>query len=69
MRPARVQRPQPDHPIQQAVRHGVAAIQSFSLDGTPFFVVGMPIPSVHAEFYEVFDLSDLTTRCRYCCSP
>jgi signal transduction histidine kinase len=42
-----------------AVRAGVPSSQSFSLQGTPYVAVGVKIPLVHAEFFELFDLSDL----------
>jgi len=50
-----------DLPLQlrQLVRSRSAATQTFVLDGTPELAVGVPIPSVHAEYFEVFDISDL----------
>ncbi|MGH9092001.1 MAG: HAMP domain-containing sensor histidine kinase, partial [Acidimicrobiales bacterium] len=43
---------------------GTAATQSFQLGGAPEFGVGVPIPSVHATYFEVFDLSDVSGTLR-----
>jgi signal transduction histidine kinase len=47
--------------LQQAVQAGAAATQTYNTgsQGQPQIVVGVPIPSVHAEYFEVFTLSDL----------
>lgn len=45
--------------LRSLVASGVAATQTFARSGTPYVTVGVPIPSVNAQFYEVFDLSDL----------
>ncbi|MGP0032889.1 MAG: ATP-binding protein [Acidimicrobiales bacterium] len=46
--------------LRQDVTNGTAATQTY-LGGAdqPVIVVGVPIPSVHATYFEVFDLSDL----------
>ncbi len=46
--------------LRRDVLVGIAATQTFrSSQGTTEIVVGVPIPSVHADYFEVFDLSDL----------
>lgn len=49
--------------IPPALRHlsmrGVPATQSFVLGGDPALAVGVPIPAVHAVYFEVFNLGDL----------
>jgi signal transduction histidine kinase len=50
--------------IQSSVRDGQPSSQSYSVDGTPYFAVATPIPSVHAQFFEVFDVSDLQRTLR-----
>jgi len=45
--------------LRDLVRSGSAATQTFVLDGAPELAIGVPIPSVHAAYFEVFDLSDL----------
>jgi two-component system sensor histidine kinase MtrB len=45
--------------IQRSVSNGQPSSQAYSVNGTPYFAVGTPIPSVHAQFFEVFDVSDL----------
>jgi signal transduction histidine kinase len=41
-----------------------AAWQRVYSDGTPQFVVGVALPSVHAEYFEIFSLDDLSTELR-----
>ena len=43
---------------------GTPATQTFQLDGAPQIAVGVPIPSVHAAYFEVFDVSDLSDTLR-----
>lgn len=45
--------------LRVLVHQGQPATQNFVIDGDPKMAVGLPIPALHAEFYEVFDLSDL----------
>lgn len=45
--------------FRRLVLSGSAATQTFQLYGAPEFAVGIPIPSVHAVYFEVFDISDL----------
>jgi signal transduction histidine kinase len=45
--------------LRRLVESGTAATQTFDLDGAPQLAVGVPIPSVHAAYFEVFDVSDL----------
>jgi signal transduction histidine kinase len=45
--------------LRRLVLSGTPATQSFQLDGDPEFAVGVPIPSVGAAYFEVFDVSDL----------
>ncbi|MHB8221150.1 MAG: sensor histidine kinase [Acidimicrobiales bacterium] len=55
-----------DLPVQlrEMVHSGNAATQTFLLDGTPELAVGVPVPSVHAAYFEVFDISDLSGTLR-----
>jgi signal transduction histidine kinase len=47
--------------LRAEVLHGTAATQTYvsGIDDQPQIVVGVPIPSVHAAYFEVFTLSDL----------
>ena len=46
--------------LRKDVLAGTAATQTYrTSQGTAEIVVGVPIPSVHAAYFEVFDLSDL----------
>jgi two-component system, OmpR family, sensor histidine kinase MtrB len=45
--------------LRALVLSGTPATQSFVLDGSPEIAVGIPIPSVKAEYFEVFNVSDL----------
>jgi signal transduction histidine kinase len=44
--------------LRTLVQSGTPATQTYLLDG-PKVAVGVPIPSVHAFYFEVFDVSDL----------
>jgi signal transduction histidine kinase len=46
------------------VLSGTPASQLFSLGGTPQLVIGVPLPAVHAEFFEVFSLDELAGTLR-----
>jgi signal transduction histidine kinase len=54
--------------LPKAFRHlvlsGTAANQTFLLNGTPEIAVGIPIPSVRAAYFEVFDVGDLSGTLR-----
>lgn len=41
------------------VLSGTPASQTFSLSGVPELVIGIPLPAVHAAYFEVFSLSEL----------
>jgi signal transduction histidine kinase len=41
------------------VRSGTPAVQTYVLGGAPHLAVGIPIPAVHAVFFEIVDVSDL----------
>jgi len=45
--------------LRQAVLAGSAATETFRTEGKAEIVVGVPVSSVHAFYFEVFDLSDL----------
>src|ERR1700735_734196 len=48
------------HQLRKAVIGGTAATQTLRTpQGSSEIVVGVPIPSVHADYFDVFDLSDL----------
>jgi two-component system sensor histidine kinase MtrB len=48
------------HELRKVVLGGTAATQTYrNPEGTAEIVIGVPIPSVHADYFEVFDLSDL----------
>ncbi len=44
---------------RQLVQSGTPATQFFSIDGTPQLVIGVPLPAVHAAYFEVFSLDEL----------
>jgi two-component system sensor histidine kinase MtrB len=46
-------------PERTLVLTGTPATQLFSLSGTPQLVIGVPLPAVHAAYYEVFSLAEL----------
>lgn len=52
-----------ENSIPATLRHltmrGIPATQSFTLGGDPALAIGIPIPSVHAVYFEVFNLGDL----------
>ncbi|HXQ60853.1 MAG TPA: HAMP domain-containing sensor histidine kinase [Acidimicrobiales bacterium] len=54
--------------IPASLRHlvvsGTPATQHFVLDGSPQLVVGLPVPSVHAAYFEVFSLGELARTLR-----
>jgi two-component system, OmpR family, sensor histidine kinase MtrB len=52
--------------LRQTALRGTAATQTYRTEGqgTPEIVVGVPIPSVRAVYFEVFDLSDLAHTLR-----
>jgi two-component system sensor histidine kinase MtrB len=43
---------------------GTPALQHFTLRGTPQLVVGVPVPSVQASYFEVFSLAELSRTLR-----
>ena len=45
--------------LRTTVQLGNPATQTYLLDNTPRIAVGVPIPSVHAVYFEVFNVSDL----------
>ncbi len=48
------------HQLRDVVLHGTAATQTLRTpQGTAEIVIGVPIPSVHSHYFDVFDLSDL----------
>lgn len=50
--------------LRHRVLTGAAATQTFSLSGTPYIGVGVPVPSVDAYYYELFNVKDLTQTLR-----
>jgi two-component system, OmpR family, sensor histidine kinase MtrB len=50
--------------LRQLALAGSVAMQTFQLRGVPQIAVGVPIPSVHAVYFEVFDLSDISNTLR-----
>ena len=53
-------------PVQERtlVLAGTPASQLFSLGGTPQLVIGVPLPAVHATYFEVFSLDELAGTLR-----
>jgi signal transduction histidine kinase len=47
------------HTLLARVTDGHASHQRLELDGRPFLAVGVPIPAVRSEYFEVFPLDDL----------
>lgn len=45
--------------LRALVKLRSAANQTYTLDGTPAIAVGVPLPSIHGAYYEIFDISDL----------
>jgi len=50
--------------LRTMVLSGAPATQHFVLGGTPEMVVGLPIPSVNAAYFEVFSLDELARTLR-----
>jgi len=50
--------------LRTMVLSGAPATQHFVLGGTPEIVVGLPIPSVDASYFEVFSLDELSRTLR-----
>ncbi|HMD45250.1 MAG TPA: HAMP domain-containing sensor histidine kinase [Acidimicrobiales bacterium] len=50
--------------MRALVLSGTPATQNYWLGGSPQIAVGVPIPSVHAAYFEVFDVSDLARTLR-----
>lgn len=48
-------------PLRQRVGGGQASRQRFVVDGRPLLAVGVPIPVIGGQYYEVFPLDDLDT--------
>ena len=46
------------------VLSGTPASQLFSISGTPQLVIGVPLPAVHAAYFEVFSLDELAGTLR-----
>ncbi len=44
---------------RELVLSGTAASQTFTISGTPEVVVGVPLPGVHAAYFEVFSLEEI----------
>jgi signal transduction histidine kinase len=51
-------------PLRALVLSGSPATQHFTLANTPEMVVGVPIPSVNAAYFEVFSLDELSRTLR-----
>lgn len=45
--------------LRDLVISGTPATQNITLDGSPQIVVGIPVPSIGAAYFEFFDVSDL----------
>jgi two-component system sensor histidine kinase MtrB len=50
--------------LRSLVLSGVPATQHFILNGSPQLVVGLPVPSVGAAYFEVFSLAELARTLR-----
>jgi signal transduction histidine kinase len=50
--------------LRAVVLDGAPARQRYSFDGSPHLVVGVPIPSVDAHYFEVFTLAELDRTVR-----
>jgi len=50
--------------LKGLVRSGTPATQNFTLNGAPQIAVGVPIPSVKADYFEIFNVSDLAHTLR-----
>jgi signal transduction histidine kinase len=51
-------------PLRRRVLEGAPVRQRYRLDGRPLLAVGVPIPSAEAEYFEVFNLSELDRSVR-----
>ena len=50
--------------LRTLVLPGTPASQFFSIGGTPQLVIGVPLPAVHAAYFEVFSLDELESTLR-----
>ena len=50
--------------LRTMVLRGTPAYQFFSLGDTPQIVIGVPLPAVHAAYFEVFSLDELASTLR-----
>lgn len=50
--------------LRRDVLAGTPALQRFTLNNTPQLVVGVPVPSVQAAYFEVFSLADIARTLR-----
>ena len=50
--------------LRELVRSGTPATQTLPINGSPQIVVGVPVPSVHATYFQVFDVGDLAHTLR-----
>ena len=50
--------------LRTLVLHGTPATQFFSLGDSPQLVVGVPLPSEHAAYFEVFSLDEPASTLR-----
>lgn len=50
--------------LRSLVLAGTPASQLFSIGGTPELVIGVPLPAVHATYFEVFSLEELAGTLR-----
>jgi signal transduction histidine kinase len=50
--------------LRSLVLSGTAASQRFSIGDTPQLVIGVPLPAVHAAYFEVFSLDELAGTLR-----
>jgi len=50
--------------LRRLVLSGTVATQSFQLNGAPQIAVGVPIPSIRAAYFDVFDVSNLSGTLR-----
>lgn len=51
-------------PLRMVVLRGTPASQIYTLSGSPAVAFGIPIPSVHASYFEVVSLADLSHTLR-----
>ena len=50
--------------LRRDVLEDIPALQRFTLNNTPQLVVGVPVPSVQAAYFEVFSLADIARTLR-----